>query len=267
VATTADIEGIKEEWEDAKKEQSVVQKRVRTLEQRFEPLTSMDHFDFARRYRGDPDAIRKRLHTYAQFFGEVERVLDFGCGRGEFLEICGEMKIGAYGVDSDPDMISHCKLKRVDGIVGNALDHMRELPNRSLDGLFSAQVVEHLTPAELVELIQLASDKLKRGGRIVIETINPDTFSALRWFFLDPTHCQPVPAEMLRFFLEEANFRVEDILHTSPVPEDEKLALLEERLGLEGPTQPELLRVLDENSRRLNDAIFGPQDYAIFAER
>ena len=267
VATSADIQGLGEEWADAKEEQGTVQERVRTLERRFEPLTTLDHFDFARRYRGDPDNIQERLRRYAQIFGPVERVFDFGCGRGEFLEVCGELEIGAYGVDSDPDMVSHCKLKRVDVVLGDALEHLRNLPSRHLDGFFSAQVVEHLTPAELVELVELASEKLKRGGKLVIETINPNTFSALRWFFLDPTHCQPVPAEMLRFFLEEANFQVLDIQYASPVPEDERLTFLKQETHFDDPAVADLSRVINENSRRLNEAIFGFQDYAIIAER
>ena len=171
VAATADIEKVEEEWEvaqaKARKVTEGFEARIRTLEKRLEPLRSMDYFDFARRYRGDSDKIRERLRKYAQVFGEVGRVLDFGCGRGEFLEVCGEMKIGAYGVDSDPDMVSHCKLRQVDAIEGDAMDHVRNLPTRYLDGFFSAQVVEHLTPAELVELVELLSTRIpcpRRSG-------------------------------------------------------------------------------------------------------
>jgi len=267
VAATADAEEIQREWDEARCAQHALAEHVRTLERRLEPLRSMDHFDFALRYRGDPEVIRERLKKYAQVFGPVERVLDFGCGRGEFLEICGEMQIGAYGVDSDPDMVSHCRLRRVNAKLGDAMEHLRNLPNRYLDGFFSAQVVEHLTPAELAELVRLASDKLKRGARLVIETINPNTFSALRWFFLDPTHCKPVPAELLRFLLEEASFQVLDIMMTSPVPEDERLAFPKPDTQFEDPAVAELLGIVNENSRRLNEVIFGPQDYAIIAER
>ncbi len=266
VATAADMEEVREEWADAHEEQLVLEKRVGVLERRFEPLRAMDHFDFARRYR-KPEAIQERLASYARIFGQVERVLDFGCGRGEFLEACGEVGVGAYGVDSDPDMVSHCKLRQVDAHCDDALEHLRGLPNRSLDGFFSAQVVEHLTPAELAELIQLCSQKLKRGAKVVIETINPGSFSALRWYFLDPTHSQPVPPEMLRFFLEESSFEVQDVIFTSPVEEDERLLLLKEGTPLDDPALADVLRVFNENARRLNEVVFGPQDYAIVAER
>jgi SAM-dependent methyltransferase len=234
---------------------------------RFEPLVDLDHFEFAKAYRGDEADIKTRLEKYARNYGPVKRVLDFGCGRGEFLLACSRLDIGAYGVDRDADMISHCGLQGLEAIQGDALQHLKELPARSLDGIFSAQVVEHLTPAEIVQLIQLASEKLKRGGKIIIETINPNTWSAMRWFYLDPSHSQPVPADMLRFFLEEANFEVLDTLYSSPVAENDRLSLMKVDSQLEDSSLADLLTQNNENLQRLNDLLFGPQDFAIVAER
>ena len=89
----------------------------------------------------------------------------------------------------------------------------------------------------------------------------------MRWFYLDPSHSQPVPAEMLQFFLEEANFEVLDILYSSPVPEDERLASLKNDIPSDDPAIIEAFSVLNRNWERLNDTLFGPQDYAIIAER
>jgi O-antigen chain-terminating methyltransferase len=239
--------------------------RIQSLELRLAPLVDLDHFDFAKSYRGDEAALRRRMKKYAKLFGPVEKILDFGCGRGEFLEACGKLEIGAYGVDTDSDMISHCRMKKLDVKEEDGLAHLRRIPNRSLDGIFSAQLIEHLTPAQIVELVRLASTKLKRGSKIVIETINPNTYSAMRWFHLDPSHITPVPPDMLRFFLEQARFEVQDVIMSSPVPESEKLLLIKE--DTDDPAVAELIRTLNENGRRLNEAIFGYQDYAIVAER
>jgi O-antigen chain-terminating methyltransferase len=116
-------------------------------------------------------------------------------------------------------------------------------------------------------MIQLASEKLKRGGKIMLETINPSTWSAMRWFYLDPSHCQPVPSEMLRFFLEDANFEVLDVVYSSPVPDNERLQLLEVTGKLKDPAVEQLVKPLNQNLQRLNDLLCGAQDYAIIAER
>jgi O-antigen chain-terminating methyltransferase len=267
VANTIDVKKLRKRLDELKRNASLEQKRIRVLEERFEPLVDLDHFDFAKAYRGEESVIKTRLEKYARSYGPVKRILDFGCGRGEFLLECTKLGIGAYGVDLDADMVSHCELQGLEAIQGDALQHLEGLPARSLDGIFSAQVVEHLTPAEIVKLIRLASEKLKRGGKIIIETINPNTWSAMRWFYLDPSHSQPVPADMLRFFLEEAHFEVLDILYSSPVAESERLRLMKADPSLEDSNLTELLEQSNENVHRLNDLLFGPQDYAIVAER
>ena len=78
-------------------------------------------------------------------------------------------------------------------------------------------------------LVRLAAAKLRRGAKVIIETINPDTFAALRWFWMDPTHRQPVSPAMLRFLLEDAGFTMLDVLYSSPVHEEEALQRLPER--------------------------------------
>jgi 2-polyprenyl-3-methyl-5-hydroxy-6-metoxy-1,4-benzoquinol methylase len=267
VSVTQQLRKFRKLVDSYDEQQSLFSRRIRSLEKRFEPLTDLDHFDFANAYRGDEATIRARLETYAKQFGQVKQVFDFGCGRGEFLKTCNDLGIGAYGFDTDADMVSHCELQNLDAYQGDALAHLRELPSRSLDGIFSAQVVEHLTPVEIVELIQIASEKLKRGGKIILETINPSTWSAMRWFYLDPSHCQPVPAEMLRFFLEDAHFEVLDTIYSSPVPDDEKLTFPENDSDFQDPAVTELAQITRRNWERLNHTVFGPQDYAIIAER
>jgi 2-polyprenyl-3-methyl-5-hydroxy-6-metoxy-1,4-benzoquinol methylase len=241
--------------------------RIHSLERVLRPDVDLDHFDFARRFRGDPALIKKRLQIYARLFGDVRRVLDLGCGRGEFLEACTELGIGAYGVDSDPSMVSYCQLRGFEVGLGDALAHLAQLEGRSLDGLFSAQVVEHLTTPELVDLVQLAAVKLKRGALFIAETINPDTFSALRWFYMDLTHRQPIPSATLQFLLEEAGFVVRDVLYSSPLEEGEKLTLLAAPDEAAAGAQRELIRVYNQNVEKLNDLLYGPQDYAVIAER
>jgi SAM-dependent methyltransferase len=271
VANTIDVKRLGKKHEDlavsTTDDNDSVTSRVRTLETRFEPLMDLDHFDFASTYRGNEADITARLEKYARNYGDVRRVFDFGCGRGEFLRVCSRLGIGAYGLDRDADMISHCKLHGLEVVEGDALEHLRGLPSRSLDGIFSSQVVEHLTPAEIREMVELASDKLKRGAKIIIETINPDTLSAMRWFYLDPSHSQPVPADMLRFFLQEENFEVLDTLYTSPVPEDERLSFLKIATPIEGSLPADFLELTNDNVRRLNELLFGCQDYAIIAQR
>ena len=65
--------------------------------------------------------------------------------------------------------------------------YLSDLPESSLDGIFSSQVVEHLPPERLPEMIRLAASRLGRGGVLAIETPNPECLAIFAsHFYLDP---------------------------------------------------------------------------------
>jgi glycosyltransferase involved in cell wall biosynthesis/2-polyprenyl-3-methyl-5-hydroxy-6-metoxy-1,4-benzoquinol methylase len=238
---------------------------VADFEARLRPNLHFDTFDFARKHRGSEEELTRRMAKYAVLFGPVERVLDVGCGRGEFLQACRETGVGAYGIEADPDMVSRCRMKALEAIRADVLEHLRSLEDRSLDGIFMAQVIEHLTPSEIIDFVRLAAEKIRRGGKIIIETINPDTFSALRWFWMDPTHRQPVSVATVRFLLEDARFTLLDVLYMSPVSEEEALQRLPESGAAAGVS--DAIGAWNRNVEKLNGILFGDQDYAVIAER
>jgi O-antigen chain-terminating methyltransferase len=262
-----EIETSRTTEEDLRSEAERLETSFQALHDIWRPNLQFDSFDFARRHRGEEIDLVSHMTKYASQFGGVKRVLDVGCGRGEFLEACGQIGVGSYGIDLDPDMVGRCRMKGLDAHQADLLQHMRGLEDRSLDGIFSSQVVEHLAAAEIFEFVQLAAKKLRRGSVIILETINSDTFTALRWFWMDPTHRQPVPPAMLRFLLEEAGFTLRDNLYTSPLPEQQALERLPEGSVAATGLGLEPLRVYNRNVEKLNRVLFGEQDYAIIAER
>ncbi len=92
--------------------------------------------------------------------------------------------------------------------------------------------------------------KLRPGGLLVAETINPLSPLALRNYFADLTHAQPLVPETLALLAGQAGFQRTEVRFLNE-PE-EKLAV---------PEDP----VLGENARRLNELLFGPLDYALLA--
>jgi hypothetical protein len=58
-----------------------------------------------------------------------------------------------------------------------------------------------------VSLLRLAHTKLRPGGLLVAETIDPSTPSALRNYFADLTHAQPLVPETLELLVRGAGFR------------------------------------------------------------
>jgi O-antigen chain-terminating methyltransferase len=209
-----------------------------------------DYFAFESRMRGSVDAIRERQRHYVGDFRDAAPVLDIGCGRGEFLSLLRDAGIAARGIDADADMVAYARGEGLDVTQADIVQHLEAAEDRSLGGIFMAQVVEHLPPAVLVRSLQLAAAKLRPGGLLVAETINPLSPLALRHYFADLTHAQPLVPETLELLARQAGFASTDTRFLNEPAE-----------RLAEPDDP----LIAANVRRLNEVLFAPLDYALFA--
>ena len=175
-------------------------------------------------------------------------MLDIGCGRGEFLEKLREAGVAARGIELNKECVALCRAKGLEALEADMFPYLDSLEEASLDGIFCAQVVEHLAPLDIPRLIGLAARKLDRGGVIAIETPNPECLAIFAsHFYLDPTHTRPVPPQLLVHYLEEAGFGGIEVHKLSPAEE----------------SMPSL-RELPEDFRKV---FFGGLDYAVIAKR
>jgi SAM-dependent methyltransferase len=157
-------------------------------------------------FRGDERAVREQQAAYADAFEGAEWVLDLGCGRGEFLEALVARGIGAKGADLDESMVARCHEKGLDAQLADAATVLRALDDRSVPGIFAAQVVEHLSAGELGELLELIERKLAPGGLAILETVNGHNPAALKAFWTDTTHHHPLYPEVLLALCRLAGF-------------------------------------------------------------
>jgi SAM-dependent methyltransferase len=209
-----------------------------------------DYFAFESRMRGSVESIRERQRRYVDDFREAAPVLDIGCGRGEFVALLREAGLEARGIDADADMVAYARGEGLDVEQVDLVKHLEELPDGSLGGVFMGQVVEHLPAATLVTALELVAAKLRAGGVLVAETINPLSPLALRNYFADLTHAQPLVPETLELLARQAGFSETEIRFLNE-PADR----------LTEPDDP----VIAANVRRLNELLFAPLDYALVA--
>ena len=227
-----------------------------------ERLRAFEYLLFENRHRGSEAEIKARQRAYLPYFRDSGSVLDIGCGRGEFLELLKEAGIPAQGAELNPEMVQVAQQKGVEVIQGDGLEYLRKLPDRNLGGIFLSQVIEHLGPENLRELVRTAFLKLAPGGVLLAETVNPQcltTFSGA--FYVDLSHHNPIHPEAARYLWESVGFRQVNILYVSPYPPE---MLLKEMVRRDDESyEDETVRVLNENVRRLNDLLYGYQDYAV----
>jgi O-antigen chain-terminating methyltransferase len=224
-----------------------------------EPLKDWRYAGFENRFRGSEEDIRKQQAEYASLFDKGGKVLDLGCGRGEFLDLLRDRDIQGEGVDLNSTMIDACVDKGLDCRQGDILEHLAEAPEGSLGGIFSSQVVEHLPPTYLRKLVETAFAKLSPGGRIVLETINPaSVFALVQIYFLDLSHEKPIHPLALKFLLESTGFSEVEVRYSAP--------LGEERLR-ELPGADERTAALNHDIDKLNNLLYAPPNYAAIAKK
>jgi SAM-dependent methyltransferase len=207
-----------------------------------------DYFAFESRMRGSTESIRERQRRYVDDLRQHAPVLDVGCGRGELLGLLREAGVEARGIDADADMVAYARGEGLAVEQADLVEHLSGVEMGSLGGIFMGQVVEHLPAATLVQALRLAASALRPGGVLIAETINPLSPIALRNYFADLTHAQPLVPETLELLARQAGFAETEIRFLNEPAE-----------RLTEPEDP----VIAANVRRLNELLFAPLDYAL----
>jgi O-antigen chain-terminating methyltransferase len=207
-----------------------------------------DYGRFAERFRGSEEYVKSGQQLYLPCFAACRNVLDIGCGRGEFLEMMQAARVPAKGIDLSEESVATCRHKGLEAETADLFVWLADCPEASLDGIFCAQVVEHLPPDRLPEMIKLCASRLTRHGVIAIETPNPECLAIFAThFYLDPTHHRPVPHPLLAFYLQESGMGNIEVRRLSPAVE----------------TMPSLASLPDD----FRESFFGGLDYAIVARK
>lgn len=176
---------------------------------------SSDNFyrAFEDRHRGSRELILERLKVYIPYISPLlalytpARVLDLGCGRGEWLQLSQSHGFEACGVDLDEGMLQACIERGLSVTQSDAIDYLSAQPDSSLAVVSGFHVAEHI-PFELLDkLVGEALRVLKPGGLLILETPNPENVVVgTANFYLDPTHQRPIPPLLLEFLPSHHGF-------------------------------------------------------------
>jgi SAM-dependent methyltransferase len=238
-----------------------LRKRVDSLEvaearRQFHPFYESARFE--EEFRGSRDELLDHYRGLAEWFHGCAPVVDVGCGRGEFLELLKGIGIEASGVEIDGVLVESCRARGLDVTDADGLEYLAGMDDGGVGGIVMIQVVEHLTAQQVIDFVLLARDKVRPGGRVVVETVNPQSLYVFAHaFYLDPTHGAPVHPAYLDFLFRQAGFDVR-IDWRSPPGEDE-MAVADPDAPADAP--------FNVNVERLNRLLFAPQDYALIATR
>jgi SAM-dependent methyltransferase len=188
---------------------------------RFYPADYRCHQAKTRSHGPDPLARFLPLHG-------LGRLLDFGCGGGDFLVRMQSLGWHTVGLDASDAAIANVRNRGIMGFVGT-LPHA-DLMDAQFEAITMRQSLEHVH--QPLDVLRAARALLTSGGRLVVTVPNFDGLTS-RWFGADwhgldvPRHLTHFTPLTLRAMLERAGFARIEIypeLHASWIRHSAKLA-------------------------------------------
>lgn len=145
------------------------------------------------------------------------RLLDFGCGSGEFLRLMSSRGWSVTGLDSSSRAVDRIRQELgLNALVGS-LPHL-DLEPESFDVITMWHALEHVH--EPVALLREARKLLAPGGKLVIAVPNIDSWPfrwfGRHWYGLDlPRHLTHFTAASLLQMLQRSGFATEPVRYTA----------------------------------------------------
>jgi 2-polyprenyl-3-methyl-5-hydroxy-6-metoxy-1,4-benzoquinol methylase len=174
--------------------------------------------------RGSEAEVQDAARHYLRYARKSAPVIDVGCGRGEFLELCLAENVRATGFDSNERAVADLKKRGLDARLGVVPGCFEAIAGGSVGTILAMHVVEHLPFPELYGLLVESARVLKPGGYLAIETPNARSIVAsASEFWKDPTHLGPRHEAALVTLAREIGFDVEELVTTTPFPESDQL--------------------------------------------
>lgn len=221
--------------------------------------STIDYLDFENAFRGSEELIAKRQIQYLPYFRNCKKVLDIGCGRGEFLKLLKANNIDAEGVDLYEECVEKCRREGLKVICGDGIKYLKS--QYGWDGIFAAQLIEHLSLEQIITLCTEAYHRLDVGAYLILETPNPTKLGTFtNAFYMDPTHQKPVHPATMKYLLEKIGFKDVEIIFTKESEYGYTIPMIES-------SEINNLEAFNHGMTVLNDLIFGSMDYAVIGRK
>jgi len=165
-----------------------------------------------------PDQLltERKIREYKELYidkyfpkDKTVKVLDLGCSYGLFLAACKKLGYTNYeGVDFDSEAVNYAteEFGLTNIFKDDIFSFLSSRPNGNYDIITAFNLIEHVKKEQVMGLLSLISDKIKRGGSIYIEVPNGDSPIGIHTFYSDITHEFAYTEKLMRRILKVAGF-------------------------------------------------------------
>jgi len=131
-----------------------------------------------------PEMKEFRTKQFAEFIKKYslsgKKIIEIGCGRGEYLSIISRLGLDAHGLEYSKDSVNQCVENGLNARVGFVEDENYKIDGAPFDAFFTLNFLEHW-PRPSVGLRGI-SNNLKMGAVGIVEVPNFDMMLKKRLF-------------------------------------------------------------------------------------
>ena len=183
------------------------------------------YLEFENQFRGDSEGINSHFSCYDSLLeliidkNKTPKIIDIGCGRGEWLKRWQNKFTECYGIELDSKMIELCRDSGLNVIEGDAILSLSKVSNNSISVITIFHMIEHMEYTKLFDLIKECYRVLSDNGVLIIETPSIDNLLvSSKLFYTDPTHITHINPDTLLFFIGKFGFNKANYYYIHPGP-------------------------------------------------
>jgi len=157
---------------------------------------------------------------YRPFFAALPRggrVLDLGCGSGDFMRLLASQDLRAEGIDISSEQVSLAVKAGLDAHEADAFEFLASHEG-TYDGIAALDLIEHFAKDELLRLLEAIAAALKPGGWLLIQTPNGEGLFSNQIVYGDLTHLTILNPRSLHQALALTGFRNVAVREAGPAP-------------------------------------------------
>ncbi len=145
--------------------------------------------------------LNKKFRIVKKHCTSEDKILDFGCGTGEFLSKCISKGMQGYGLEPDSKARNVAR-KVVEGQVFEDIGELHQLSNEFFDIITLWHVIEHIH--DLNESMEVFFNYLKYGGVLILAVPEHESYDAK--FYKNKWAAYDVPRHLYHFNKESITY-------------------------------------------------------------